>query len=139
MELTRVTRVKPIDSFSARWDSIVERDSHSSISNARESVKVVVVGGGAGGVELALAMQYRLKQLFREAGRDPDMVAVEIVSRGDVVLSSHNRRVQKVFKRVLSERKVKVHTGKEVVDVKDPPAGVADGSGTLVCSDGTEV
>lgn len=25
MELKRVTRVKPIDSFSARWDSIVER------------------------------------------------------------------------------------------------------------------
>lgn len=49
------------------------------------------------------------------------------------------RRVQKIFKRVLAERKVKVHTGKEVVDVRDPQEGVADGSGTLVCKDGTEV
>lgn len=57
------------------------------------AAKVVVVGGGAGGVELALAMQYRLKQLFREAGLDPDMVVVEIVNRGNVVLSSHNRCV----------------------------------------------
>lgn len=55
------------------------------------AAKLVVVGGGAGGVELALAMQYRLKQLFRESGRDPDAVVVEIVNRGDVVLSSHNR------------------------------------------------
>lgn len=55
------------------------------------AAKVVVVGGGAGGVELALAMQYRLKQLFRESGRDPEAVVVEIVNRGNVVLSSHNR------------------------------------------------
>lgn len=40
---------------------------------------------------------------------------------------------------MLSERKVKVHTGKEVVDVRDPPEGVPNGSGILVCSDGTEV
>lgn len=59
----------------------------------RAAAKVVVVGGGAGGVELALAMQYRLKELFREAGRDPDMVVVEIVNRGEMVLSSHNRFV----------------------------------------------
>lgn len=49
------------------------------------------------------------------------------------------RRVQKIFKRVLTERKVGVHTGKEVVDVTDPPEGVAGGAGALVCSDGTEV
>eukprot|EP00903_Cladosiphon_okamuranus_P015210 g14058.t1 len=155
MDLKFVTRVKPIDSFSARWDSIVERvlaaapqnhstpslPSNGSPSNASSSraAKVVVVGGGAGGVELALAMQYRLKHLFRESGRDPDTVVVEIVNRGKVVLSSHNRRVQKVLKRVLAERKVEVHTGKEVVDVRDPPEGVAGGVGTLVCSDGTEI
>lgn len=40
---------------------------------------------------------------------------------------------------MLAERKVCVHTGKEVVDVRDPPEGVAGGVGTLVCSDGTEV
>lgn len=61
---------------------------------SRAAAKVVVVGGGAGGVELALAMQYRLKELFREAGRNPDMVVVEIVNRGEVVLSSHNRFVK---------------------------------------------
>ena len=52
---------------------------------------MVVVGGGAGGVELALAMQFRLKQLYEQAGRDPDTVVVAIVNRGNGVLSSHNR------------------------------------------------
>lgn len=44
-----------------------------------------------------------------------------------------------MFKRVLAERKVEVYTGKDVVDVRDPPEGVAGGTGTLVCSDGSEV
>lgn len=44
-------------------------------------------------MELALSMQHRLKQLYREAGRDPALVVVGIVNRGKTVLSSHNRRV----------------------------------------------
>ncbi|CAN0277846.1 unnamed protein product, partial [Ectocarpus sp. 4 AP-2014] len=51
-----------------------------------------------------------------------------------------HRRVQQTFKRVLSERKVGVHTGKEVVDVRDPPeGGESGGTGSLVCKDGTEI
>lgn len=44
-----------------------------------------------------------------------------------------------MFKRVLADRKVEVYTGKDVMDVRDPPEGVAGGTGTLVCSDGSEV
>lgn len=52
----------------------------------------MIVGGGAGGVELALAMQHRLKHLYSRAGRDPDTVVVGIVNRGKAILSSHNRQ-----------------------------------------------
>lgn len=55
------------------------------------AARVVVVGGGAGGVELALAMQHRLKQLYVQTGRDPEAVTVAVVNRGQTVLSSHNR------------------------------------------------
>lgn len=61
------------------------------LSSGFPAVRVVVVGGGAGGVELALAMQYRLKKMHVDAGRDPERVIVAVVNRGDVVLSSHNR------------------------------------------------
>lgn len=157
MSLKRVTRVKPIDSFSARWDMIVERvldaprqpqepqhngngDSSHATASASQA-RVVVVGGGAGGVELALSMQFRLRHLYEEAGRDPDTVVVAVVNRGDGVLSSHNKRVQAAFKRVLAERKVEVFTDQEVVDVRDPPqeGTAAGGLGTLVCADGTEI
>lgn len=49
-----------------------------------------------------------------------------------------HRGVQKVFRRVLEEREVEVHNEKEVIDVRDPPEGVAGGTGTLICKDGSE-
>lgn len=49
------TPVKPIDSFAKRWEGMRERATSS-----RTKLTVSVVGGGAGGVELALAMKHRL-------------------------------------------------------------------------------
>src|SRR5207302_5233180 len=49
--------VKPIDRFAARWEGLLAR--------AREMprLRLAVVGGGAGGVELALSAQHRLAGL----------------------------------------------------------------------------
>ena len=58
-----VTPVKPIDGFSERWDQILSRlapqPPHSEAVRLLGLVRLVVVGGGAGGVELALSMQVR--------------------------------------------------------------------------------
>jgi selenide,water dikinase len=49
--------VKPINGFNARWQLLLARvRQHDGIT------RIAVVGGGAGGVELTLAMQYRLRQ-----------------------------------------------------------------------------
>ena len=60
-----VTPVKPIDGFVDNWRSLCER-----ILPRQGGVRIGIVGAGAGGVELALAVQYRLKQLL--AGKWPD-------------------------------------------------------------------
>ena len=65
-----VTPVKPIDGFVTNWQSLCER-----VLRRQGGVRVGIVGAGAGGVELALAAQYRLKQLL--AGKWPDNVAPE--------------------------------------------------------------
>ncbi|HTT79974.1 MAG TPA: FAD-dependent oxidoreductase, partial [Stellaceae bacterium] len=48
------TAVKPIADFAARWEALLERAQREG------RVRLAIVGGGAGGVELALAAQRRL-------------------------------------------------------------------------------
>ena len=74
-----VVAVKPIDGFGARWARICDRlssrlrappvESAASSSTPVEfTYHVAVVGGGAGGTELVLAMQYRLHAMLAEHG-----------------------------------------------------------------------
>lgn len=65
-------------------------------------LQVVIVGGGAGGVELALSVQYHLQNKMQ---RSVDMT---LVTRGSSLLSEHNVGVQAKIKRILQQRKVKV-------------------------------
>ena len=118
-----VTPVKPIDGFVENWQSLCER-----ISPRQGGLRVGIVGAGAGGVELTLAVQYRLKELL--AGKWPDNEAPEfhLFTDADDVLTTHNRFVRAKFRRVLAERKINVHAGHKVVKVRP---------GALQCANGT--
>ena len=86
-----------------------------------------MVGAGAGGVELTLAMQFRLRQVLREAGSTATL-EYHLFSGSSTILPTHNRRVQTKFRRVLAERGVQVHEGCRVVAVDRQSLRCADGS-----------
>ena len=117
-----VTPVKPIDGFVDNWQSLCER-----VLRRQGGVRIGIVGAGAGGVELALAVQYRLKQLL--AGKWPDNVAPEfhLVTDADDVLTTHNRFVRAKFRSVLTERKINVHARHKVIEVR--PGGLQCANG----------
>ena len=64
--LAHAVPVKPIDRFLSHWDAMRER-----LRAATTRTRVAVVGGGAGGVELILAVEYRMRTLFEQEGRTP--------------------------------------------------------------------
>jgi selenide, water dikinase len=109
--------VKPIARFAARWEALLAR--------ARDvpSVRLAVVGGGAGGVELALSAQHRLAGL----GTRPPQVT--LVTR-DSLLPSHNRRTLQLFEQMFARRGIVLAAGATVVRVEP---------GMLVCADGTRI
>ncbi len=121
--VANVTPVKPIDGFVDNWRSLCER-----ILTRRGGVRIGIVGAGAGGVELTLAVQYRLKQLL--AGKWPDNADPEFHLFTDAadVLVTHNRFVRAKFRRVLAERDINVHTGHEVVEVRPGALQCANGA-----------
>ena len=101
--------VKPINGFNQRWLALLERvRSHAGVT------RIAVVGGGAGGVELTLAMQYRLRNELRALGRDPDELQMHLLTRDAHILPTHNAAVRRSFAQVLVERGVVLHLGAEV-------------------------
>lgn len=114
--------VKPIAHFNQRWLDLLER-----VRGLRDRFTVAVVGGGAGGVELALTMQYRLRQELQVLGKSPDLLQFVLLTAGDTLLPTHNPGVRARFARVLRERRVAVHTRAEVSQVSPGCLTTQDG------------
>src|SRR5215213_9404039 len=87
--------VKPIDRFGRRWEALLARAASAP------RLRLAVVGGGAGGVELALAAQHRLAGLLDTAP------AVILVTR-EGLLPSHDRRVRERLAGILQRRGIRV-------------------------------
>lgn len=119
-----VVPVKPINQFIAHWQSMIGR-----VLSRNNGVRVGVVGTGAGGVEILLAVQYRLRQLLHERGRTDEHIEYHLFGDTGEVLPSHNPRARHAFQRVLRQRCVHVHAGDPVVEVSP---------GRLVSANGTE-
>ncbi|MFC2990597.1 MULTISPECIES: selenide, water dikinase SelD [Halomonas] len=104
--------VKPIHRFNDRWQTLLHR-----IEEHPGQTRVAVVGGGAGGVELLLAMQFRLGKELAARGRDPAELSFALYTRGESILPTHNARVQAHFRDTLVRRNVAVRTGTDIVEV----------------------
>jgi selenide,water dikinase len=114
--------VKPIAQFNQRWLALLER-----VRRSTEPMRIAVVGGGAGGVELLLSMQYRLGNELRSLGRDPAGLSFVLLTAGDDILPTHNPRVRRQFREVLARRGVEVLLRSAVDQVGDGVLRTGDG------------
>ena len=118
--------VKPINRFNTHWLALLARVR----SHTEGVLRIAVVGAGAGGVELTLAMQYRLRRELQVLGRNADALQFHLLSAGDAVLPTHNAGVRKRFTEVLAHRGVVLHLGAKVTQVS---------ATALHCESGLEV
>ena len=120
------TPVKPIIRFNARWLALLARAQQ----HTHGVLHIAVVGAGAGGVELLLSIQYRLRHELKLLGRSPDLLEFHLLSASPQILPTHNQRVRKKFAAVLAERGVHVHLNAKVTRVEP---------GQLTCANGETV
>ncbi len=113
--------VKPIGGFLPQWQALV----NAAVANATggEAPTVVIVGGGAGGVELALAVQTALTRITPAA-------RVSLVTRGEQLLEDHPRAVRRHFAAVLTQRGIATTTQFDVASIDG--CGVVDAAGRRV-------
>jgi selenide, water dikinase len=119
------TPVKPIAQFNQRWLALL--DKARQWPSHRGRMTIAVVGGGAGGVELVLSMQYRLRLELKALGRNPEDLKFVLLTSGETILPTHNPGVRARFVQVLQERNVEVHPHAEVVQVSPGCLHTRDG------------
>ena len=124
-----LTPVKPIATFSEKWDGLLEKMAGWTLDKA--PYDLVVVGGGAGGVELALAMVARVRRELEALGKDPDTFArFALVARSAELLRSHAPGVRALMARALDRAGVTVLYGHEALEAVP---GAAGGKAGLAC------
>ena len=86
------------------------------VLETKKKTHVVVVGGGAGGVELALAMQHRLRSELEKLDQPGDRVEFALVTRGEL-MPTHPAATRKTFRGIFEARGVELveHDGVENV------------------------
>ncbi|MBV9016207.1 MAG: selenide, water dikinase SelD, partial [Alphaproteobacteria bacterium] len=109
--------VKPIDRFGERWEALLER------ARERADVRLAIVGGGAGGVELTASAERRLSELL------PTQPQVTLITR-DGLLPSHNEATRRRFERIFRDRGIRIVANNPIVRVEHA---------RLIAKDGCEI
>src|SRR5258706_1625979 len=114
--------VKPIDQFVTHWDALWRR-----VLARPDGARIGVVGAGAGGIELLLAVRHRLAALLAAEGRRADRLSYHVVCDTPEILPTFNTRARATFTRVLAARGITVHANQRVERVE---------AGRLLCAGG---
>jgi len=105
--------VKPIDGFLRRFEALQAR-----VLARKGRTAVALVGAGAGGVELLLAVEHRLRQAVARTGFDASGLSFVLVSDVPDILPSFPAAFRARFHAVLAARGIAVITGAPVTRVE---------------------
>ena len=96
--------VRPIEEFLRAWNALMERARRGELK------MLLVAGGGAGGVELLLAMHHKIND-----GAGPHAVDFVLITDGDRLLPDLNSGTRTAFQRILAQRGIGVRLNCRVV------------------------
>jgi selenide,water dikinase len=113
--------VKPVPAFLDYWTKL-----RAAARAATADLRIAIVGAGAGGVELALAMHNRIRN-------DKGHAQFTIISDGPTLLAAHPAGVQRRFSTVLHERGISLRLNAPVQAAT--AEGLVLGKGELLHTD----
>ncbi|MBM3533446.1 MAG: selenide, water dikinase SelD [Alphaproteobacteria bacterium] len=105
--------VKPIDGFLGRFEELRAR-----VIERNGRARIALVGAGAGGVELMLAVERRLRRAVAEAGFDAAAMSFVLVSGAPDILPTFPAAFRARFRAVLAARGIAVIAGAPVIRVE---------------------
>lgn len=100
--------VKPIKQFLQNWHQWLK-----SARTSNHSKRIVVIGGGAAGIEILLALHYKL------CNTTAIQANFTLINADHTILSGHNERVQAFFKHRLQTLGITIISGKHVISADE--------------------
>ncbi|NJK48985.1 selenide, water dikinase SelD [Candidatus Gracilibacteria bacterium] len=104
---------KPVPQFLQAWNTIIK----SVRNNPTQKIDIGIVGGGAGGVELAFNIQSHLHRILKDARQPFDNLAIHLFHRDTKLLSGHNQWVSQRLQQLLIDRGIHLHLPEIVSEI----------------------
>ena len=104
--------VKPIDRFLHHFEALRGRVA------AGGKHRIALVGAGAGGVELLLSLERRLRHEAEAAGRNPHDLSFVLISGMSTILPGFPAAFRRRFEAICAERGIEIVTGRLVERVE---------------------
>ena len=84
-------------------------------------LRIGIVGGGAGGVELAFTIKSRIEAILQSQGLSPMLLEIHLFHRQATLMTGYPTNVGKCFEKVLTDQGIFIHLRETVNFVKPDP------------------
>ncbi|VXD17085.1 Ankyrin (fragment) [Planktothrix serta PCC 8927] len=106
--------VKPISKLLQYWHQLIEEIQQ----NPQQKIRLAIVGGGAGGVELAFNIHSHLTQIYQQANQPLNQLELHLIHSGKRLLSERHPSLSRKVENLLKKLKIHLHFN-ETVDQVD--------------------
>ncbi|VXD15328.1 FAD-dependent oxidoreductase [Planktothrix paucivesiculata] len=106
--------VKPISQFLQYWDQLIQEIKQ----NPQEKMRLAIVGGGAGGVELALNIHSHLTQIYQQFNQPLNQLELHLIHSGNRLLSERHPSLSQKVETILKNRNIHVHLNQTVNQIE---------------------
>lgn len=106
--------IKPVPNFLKHWHQFL---TELEISPTRKQLRIGIVGGGAGGVELALAIKIRIEVILRSQRLSTSMLEIHLFHRQSKLMTGYPPNVGRQMEKILKQQGIYIHLCESVSKV----------------------
>ncbi|MDZ7955650.1 FAD-dependent oxidoreductase [Nostoc sp. DedQUE09] len=126
---------KPVSQLLEHWYELIETVG----KNPQEPIRIAIVGGGAGGVELALSMQSCLHRILDKTQQPIQNLEIHLFQRGQELMPNYHQSVRHQLQQILTDRRIKLHLGESVCKIAPKAHNKAKEVFEIKCESGLTV